>query len=55
MSMLDPAEVFRQEASELLDRLESTLLDLGQAPQDRELIDTAENGSGIVVGSGSVT
>lgn len=52
--MLDPADVFRQEASELLDRLETTLLDLGQSPQDRELIDTAFRALHTIKGSGAM-
>jgi hypothetical protein len=41
MNVMDPTEVFRQEASELFDVLEGALLDLGQRPDDRELVDSA--------------
>ncbi|WP_175654102.1 Hpt domain-containing protein, partial [Methylobacterium radiotolerans] len=41
MTALDPAEIFRAEAAELLACLETTLLDLGDRPEDRTLIDTA--------------
>jgi hypothetical protein len=41
MNVMHPTEVFRQEASELFDVLEGALLDLGQRPDDRELVDSA--------------
>ena len=41
MSVVDPAQTFRQEAQELLEQLEQTLLDLEHAPTDGDLIDTA--------------
>ena len=54
MTHIDPAEVFLTEASELLDRLESTLLDLGDRPQDRALIDTAFRALHTIKGSGAM-
>ncbi|WP_315792739.1 MULTISPECIES: chemotaxis protein CheA [unclassified Bradyrhizobium] len=54
MSSLDPSEVFRQEASELLEALEGTLLDLGQRPEDKELVDTAFRALHTIKGSGAM-
>ncbi|MFE1602958.1 chemotaxis protein CheA [Methylobacterium sp. ID0610] len=54
MTSLDPAEVFRTEAAELLDRLEATLLDLGDRPDDRALIDTAFRALHTIKGSGAM-
>ncbi|WP_316205484.1 chemotaxis protein CheA [Bradyrhizobium sp. SZCCHNS3004] len=54
MSSLDPSEVFRQEASELLEALEGTLLDLGQHPEDKELVDTAFRALHTIKGSGAM-
>jgi two-component system, chemotaxis family, sensor kinase CheA len=54
MSALDPAEVFRQEASELFDVLEGALLDLGQHPDDRELVDSAFRALHTIKGSGAM-
>lgn len=51
---LDPTETFRQEASELLDSLETVLLDLGQTPQDRDLIDAAFRALHTIKGSGAM-
>jgi two-component system chemotaxis sensor kinase CheA len=51
---LDPVDAFRQEAAELLDTLETTLLDLGQRPQDRGLVDTAFRALHTIKGSGSM-
>jgi two-component system chemotaxis sensor kinase CheA len=51
---LDPTETFRQEASELLDSLESVLLDLGQTPQNRDLIDAAFRALHTIKGSGAM-
>ncbi len=51
---LDPTETFRQEASELLDSLESVLLDLGQSPQNRDLIDAAFRALHTIKGSGAM-
>ena len=54
MTMLDPTEVFRQEASELFETLEGTLLDLGLRPDDRELIDSAFRALHTIKGSGAM-
>ncbi|KRD96226.1 chemotaxis protein CheA [Bosea sp. Root381] len=54
MIELDPAETFRQEAADLLDSLETILLDLGQTPQDRDLIDAAFRALHTIKGSGSM-
>jgi two-component system chemotaxis sensor kinase CheA len=54
MTALDPAEVFRQEASELFETLEATLLDLGQRPDDRDLVDSAFRALHTIKGSGAM-
>ncbi len=54
MSTLDPAEVFRQEASELFDVLEGALLDLGVRPDDKELVDAAFRALHTIKGSGAM-
>src|ERR1700722_3878985 len=54
MNELDPVETFRQEVAELLDSLESALLDLGQTPRDRELIDSAFRALHTIKGSGAM-
>ncbi len=54
MSTMDPAEVFRQEASELFEVLEGALLDLGQRPDDRELVDSAFRALHTIKGSGAM-
>jgi two-component system, chemotaxis family, sensor kinase CheA len=54
MSRMDPTEVFRQEARELLDQLELTLLDLGEAPGDRDLVDSAFRALHTIKGSGAM-
>ncbi len=36
----DPAETFRQEAAELLEQLEQGLMDLGEAPDDSDLVNS---------------
>ena len=54
MTVLDPAEVFRQEASELFDVLESALLDLGLRPDDKELVDQAFRALHTIKGSGAM-
>jgi two-component system chemotaxis sensor kinase CheA len=51
---LDPTEIFRQEAAELFDVLESALLDLGSRPDDRELVDTAFRALHTIKGSGAM-
>lgn len=54
MTMLDPADVFRQEASELFEALESALLDLTVRPDDRELVDSAFRALHTIKGSGGM-
>jgi two-component system chemotaxis sensor kinase CheA len=54
MTVLDPAEVFRQEASELFDSLEAALLDLGLRPDDKELVDQAFRALHTIKGSGAM-
>ncbi|WP_316227381.1 chemotaxis protein CheA [Bradyrhizobium sp. SZCCHNR3110] len=54
MNVLDATAVFRQEASELLEALEGTLLDLGQRPEDKELVDTAFRALHTIKGSGAM-
>ncbi len=54
MMDLDPAEVFRQEAAELLESLEAALLDLGQNPGDGELVDAAFRALHTIKGSGAM-
>ncbi|HTO66205.1 MAG TPA: chemotaxis protein CheA [Bradyrhizobium sp.] len=54
MTALDPAEVFRQEASELFETLETTLLDLGLRPDDRDLVDSAFRALHTIKGSGAM-
>jgi two-component system chemotaxis sensor kinase CheA len=51
---MDPAEVFRQEASELFEVLEAALLDLGLRPDDRELVDSAFRALHTIKGSGAM-
>ncbi|MEI6986382.1 MAG: chemotaxis protein CheA [Rhodospirillaceae bacterium] len=51
---IDPADVFRQEAAELLVILETTLLDLEREPEDRELIDQAFRSLHTLKGSGAM-
>jgi len=53
MSAMDPTEVFRQEASELFEVLEGALLDLGQRPDDRELVDSAFRALHTIKGTAS--
>uniref|UniRef100_Q07HI9 Chemotaxis protein CheA n=1 Tax=Rhodopseudomonas palustris (strain BisA53) TaxID=316055 RepID=Q07HI9_RHOP5 len=53
-TILDPTEVFRQEASDLFEALEGALLDLGSRPDDRELIDTAFRALHTIKGSGAM-
>ena len=50
----DAADVYRQEAGELLDSLEGTLLDLDKTPANRDLIDTAFRALHTIKGSGAM-
>lgn len=54
MNVMDPTEVFRQEASELFEVLEGALLDLGQRPDDRDLVDSAFRALHTIKGSGAM-
>ena len=54
MTELDPTETFRLEVADLLEGLEAALLDLGQRPDDRELIDTAFRALHTIKGSGAM-
>jgi two-component system chemotaxis sensor kinase CheA len=54
MLELDPAETFRQEAAELLETLETVLLDLGQRPDDGGLVDAAFRALHTIKGSGAM-
>jgi two-component system chemotaxis sensor kinase CheA len=54
MSTIDPAQVFLQEAQELLEQLEQSLLDLEHTPNDGELIDTAFRALHTIKGSGAM-
>ncbi|MBI1209204.1 MAG: chemotaxis protein CheA [Azospirillum sp.] len=51
---IDPANTFRQEAVELLAQLETTLLDLEKAPDDRGLVDTVFRALHTLKGSGAM-
>src|SRR4051812_6949835 len=50
----DPRAVFLAEANELLDRLETTLLDLGDRPGETALVDTAFRALHTIKGSGAM-
>ncbi len=50
----DPAQIFREEAADLLTELESTLLRLETRPADRDLLDTAFRALHTIKGSGSM-
>jgi len=54
MMTTDPSETFRQEARELLETLEQVLLDLGDKPDDRELVDGAFRALHTLKGSGAM-
>jgi two-component system chemotaxis sensor kinase CheA len=54
MSGIDPTETFRQEAQELLEQLEQTLLDLAKAPDDLALVDSTFRALHTIKGSGSM-
>jgi two-component system chemotaxis sensor kinase CheA len=51
---LDPVEVFRAEAAELLEQIEQGLLDLGHHLDDRDLIDAVFRGLHTLKGSGAM-
>jgi two-component system, chemotaxis family, sensor kinase CheA len=54
MTAPDPAEIFRQEAQELLETLEQALLDLEHTPGDMALIDSAFRALHTLKGSGAM-
>jgi two-component system chemotaxis sensor kinase CheA len=54
MSHTDPAQIYRQEAAELLAQLEQALLDLEQAPADADLVNTAFRALHTIKGSGAM-
>src|SRR3984957_9665530 len=54
MGVIDPIQVFLQEAQELLEQLEQTLLDLERTPGDGDLIDTAFRAFHTAKGSGAM-
>ncbi|AKR58379.1 chemotaxis protein CheA [Devosia sp. H5989] len=54
MTLSDPAETFRQEARELLEQLESNLLDLEQNPGNSDLINSTFRALHTVKGSGAM-
>ncbi|ORE86516.1 chemotaxis protein CheA [Aurantimonas sp. 22II-16-19i] len=54
MSDLDPAEVFRQEAADLIETLEQALLDLEKRPDDGELVGLAFRALHTLKGSGAM-
>ncbi len=53
-STINPADVFRQEATELLATLETTLLDLETSPEDSALVDQAFRSLHTLKGSGAM-
>ena len=54
MSGVDPTALFLQEAQELLEQLEQTLLDLERTPTDMALTDTAFRALHTIKGSGAM-
>ncbi|MFT4080719.1 chemotaxis protein CheA [Rhodomicrobium sp.] len=54
MKASDPTDTFRQEARELLDALEETLLDLEQRPDDKALVDQSFRALHTLKGSGAM-
>ncbi|MER0239546.1 chemotaxis protein CheA [Fulvimarina sp. MAC8] len=54
MSNLDPTEVFRQEAADLIETLEQALLDLEKRPDDEELVGLAFRALHTLKGSGAM-
>ncbi|MFX9065764.1 Hpt domain-containing protein, partial [Acinetobacter baumannii] len=51
---IDPVEVFRTEAAELLEQIEQGLLDLENRLDDRSLIDAVFRGLHTLKGSGAM-
>jgi two-component system chemotaxis sensor kinase CheA len=54
MANVDPAQIFLQEAQDLLEQLEQTLLDLEHTPDESDLIDTAFRALHTIKGSGAM-
>jgi len=54
MTQNDPADIFRQEAAEVLESLEAALLDLGDRLEDRALVDTVFRALHTLKGSGAM-
>src|SRR5580698_5512066 len=54
MNASDPEQVFLQEAQDLLEQLEQSLLDLEHTPDDGELIDSAFRALHTIKGSGAM-
>lgn len=54
MSMIDPSDIFRTEAAELLETLEQTLLDLEKTPADADLVALAFRAMHTIKGSGAM-
>ena len=54
MGELDPSEIFRQEATELMEQLEVSLLDLDVSPHDQTLVDSAFRALHTIKGSGAM-
>jgi two-component system, chemotaxis family, sensor kinase CheA len=50
----DPTDTFRQEAAELLEQLEQGLLDLGQTPEDSDLVNSVFRALHTIKGSGAM-
>jgi len=50
----DPTQAFREEAADLLAELETALLSLEEAPDDRDLLDTAFRALHTIKGSGAM-
>jgi two-component system, chemotaxis family, sensor kinase CheA len=54
VSGADPAQIYRQEAAELLEQLEQALLDLEHSPGDADLVNTAFRALHTIKGSGAM-
>ena len=52
--MSNPADTFRQEATDLLEQLEENLLELEAAPEDRAKVDTVFRALHTIKGSGEM-
>jgi two-component system chemotaxis sensor kinase CheA len=54
MTSLEPADIFLQEAQELMEQLEQDLLELAQTPDDHERVDSAFRALHTLKGSGAM-